>query len=229
MTSTTPDWIGLLRAHTARFADVLDGADLGARVTYCPDWSLHDLAVHLGGVHQWAAHAVVEGDPDHQPVLPSGRSTLVEWYARSAARLLDVLSASPAGAPAWTLDRDDRTAGFWRRRQVHETAMHLWDAEDALGAAHPMEPWLAWDGVLEVVDVMYPRQVRLGRTDPLTMALRLVATDVDGEVTLGADSGAGEVVVEDRAEVVLRLLWHRADPASVGPRAAALLASSLTP
>ena len=46
--------------------------------------------------------------------------------------------------------------------------MHLWDAEHALGLAQPIEPDLAWDGVAEVVDILYPRQVRLGRTTPLT-------------------------------------------------------------
>lgn len=67
MTSTAPDWLGLLRAHTDRFADVISDAELDAPVTFCPSWSLHDLAVHLGGVHQWAAHAVVEGHPNFRP------------------------------------------------------------------------------------------------------------------------------------------------------------------
>jgi hypothetical protein len=80
--------------------------------------------------------------------------------------------------------------------------------------------------VLEVADVMYPRQVHLGRVAPLPTALRLVATDVAGDVTLGD----GEpVVVEDRAEVLLRLLWHRAPGEGLDPRAAGLLAGRLTP
>lgn len=221
-----PDWLDLLRDATRRFADVIDGADPGTPLGWCPGWTLHDLVDHLGGVHQWAAHAVVVGDPSLEPEPAERGADLSRWYAAHASALVDVLAATPPGAPAWTLDKQDRTAGFWRRRQVHETVMHTWDAEEALREPQPIEPWLAWDGVLEVADIMYPRQVHLGRVDPLPTALRLVATDVDGDVTLGD----GEpLVVEATAEVLVRLLWHRAPTEALDPRAAALLAGRLTP
>lgn len=220
------DWLALLRTATDRFAAVLETADLDARVTWCPEWTVRDLAVHLGGVHQWAAHAVTHGDPRLEPSGP-GTGSLVPWYRESARGLVDVLAATPADAPAWTLDEQDRTAGFWRRRQVHETLMHTWDAEEVSGAPQPFDPALAWDGVLEVVEVMYPRQVRLGRTGPMPAALLLVATDVDASVRLG--TGRGAHVVRDRAEVLLRLLWHRADTSSLDPQAAGLLAGALAP
>lgn len=221
-----PDWLELLRRSTRRFAAVIDGADPDTRVTWCPDWTLRDLVEHLGGVHQWAAHAVVVGDPSLEPVPAPRGSDLSRWYAAHAAALADVLAETPADAPAWTLDKHDRTAGFWRRRQVHETVLHTWDAEEALGEPRPIEPWLAWDGVREVADVLYPRQVHLGRTDPLPTALRLVATDVGRDVILGT----GEAIeVEGRAEALLRLLWHRAPTDDLDPRAAALLARRLTP
>ncbi|SEB80749.1 TIGR03083 family protein [Nocardioides exalbidus] len=223
----THDWLTLLRRSTDRFAAVIDGADPAARISWCPEWSLHDLVDHLGGVHQWAAHAVVDGNPEFEaePVPPG--SDLAAWYRRHASDLVDVLAAIPPEAPAWTLDKNDRTAGFWRRRQVHETVMHTWDAEEALGAVSPIDPALAWDGVLEVVEVMYPRQVRLGRIAPLPMAVLLAPTDVDADVLLG--TGRGAQVVRDRAEVLLRLLWHRAPTADLDPRTAELLAGPVTP
>ncbi|GAA5106816.1 maleylpyruvate isomerase family mycothiol-dependent enzyme [Alloalcanivorax gelatiniphagus] len=221
-----PDWLDLLRRRTRRFADVVDGADPATAVTWCPGWTLHDLVDHLGGVHQWAAHAVAVGDPGLEPEPAPHGTDLSRWYAAHASALVDVLAATPPDAAAWTLDKQDRTAGFWRRRQVHETVMHTWDAEEALGVPQPIEAWLAWDGVLEVAEILYPRQVHLGRVDPLPAALRLVATDVDGEVILGD----GEpVVVEDSAEVLLRLLWHRAPTEGLAPRATALLAGRLAP
>ena len=222
-----PDWLALLRVHTGRFAAVVATADLDAPVTHCPGWSVRDLVVHLGGVHQWAAHAVTSGSPDLEPTPPSpGRPDLAAWYAEQASHLLDVLASTPPDAPAWTLDRDDRTAGFWQRRQVHEVAMHTWDAEEAAGRPTPYDPALAWDGVLEVAHVLYPRQVRLGRVDPLPVAVRLVATDVRADVTIG---WGRQVEVRDRAEVLLRLLWHRADTSSLDPQVAELLSGALAP
>lgn len=221
------DWLALLREHTDRFAAVVATVDLDAPVTHCPGWSVRDLVVHLGGVHQWAAHAVVAGTPDLEPTPPApDEPDLAGWYAQQAAHLLDVLGSTPPAAPAWTLDVADRTAGFWRRRQVHEVAMHTWDAEEAVGRPTPYDPSLAWDGVLEVVEVLYPRQVRLGRVDPLPAAARLVATDGPGDVTVGAGRA---IEVRDRAEVLLRLLWHRADTSTLDPQVAALLSGALAP
>lgn len=221
------DWLALLRVHTGRFAAAVATADPDAPVTHCPGWSVRDLVVHLGGVHQWAAHAVTARSPDLEPVPPSPEQTdLAAWYAQQAGHLVDVLSATPPEAPAWTLDAADRTAGFWRRRQVHEVAMHTWDAEEAVGRPTPYDPALAWDGVLEVAHVVYPRQVRLGRVDPLPAAVRLVASDVPADVTIGSGR---EHEVRDGAEVLLRLLWHRADTSSLDPQVAGLLSGALAP
>ena len=230
MTSESPDWLSLLRMHTERFADVVRDADLEAPVPTCPDWSVRDLVVHLGGVHQWATHAVVEGNPHLRPEPPidQGRAELAAWYRRHASHLVDVLTPTASDAPAWTLDECDLTARFWRRRQVHETVMHAWDVDNALGRPEPMDPALAWDAVLEVRDVIFPRQVRLGRVQPMSHALQMIATDVSRDAVLGD----GEpVVLRDKAETLLRLLWHRADPHVhvSDARARTVLSAALTP
>ena len=194
---------------------------------------MRDLVVHLGGVHQWATHAVVEGNPNLRPEPPTdeGRSGLTAWYRQHASHLVDVLTSTAMDAPAWTLDDQDHTAQFWMRRQVHETVMHAWDAENALGQARPMDPSLAWDGVLEVRDVIYPRQVRLRRVQPLSRAVRVVGTDVSDDAVIGRDGDGEPIVLRDTAETLLRLLWHRADPhVHVSDRQARrLLSGALTP
>ena len=181
------DWLALLRTHTEQFGAVVAAGDLEAPVVHCPGWRLRDLADHLGGVHRWAAHAVVAGTPDleAEPAGPLGAAALAQWYAGHASHLLDVLAARPADAPAWAMDPANRTAGFWRRRQVHEARLHLWDAERALGEPTPYDAALAWDGVLEVQEVVYPRQVRLERIEPLASRLELVATDGPWRTSLG--------------------------------------------
>jgi hypothetical protein len=51
----TPDWyLDRYDALTARFADVLAGADLDLPVPACGDWTVAQLAGHLGWVHRWA-------------------------------------------------------------------------------------------------------------------------------------------------------------------------------
>ncbi len=234
--TTQHDWIDLLRTGTTRFAELLASSDPTAAVEHCPGWSVRDVAVHLGGIHQWVVHAVEAGDPHLEPEPPASEDDLADWYAEQAGAMVRLLADSPADRPAWTLDRDDRTVGFWRRRQVHEVLVHTWDVEHAVGAPRPIDPALAWDGVREVVDVLLPRQVRLGRTpdlgDDAGDAVRLVATDLGPEAaaTLG-DPADGENLVEVRAEAerLLLLLWHRADATDLDPRAAAVLGQALTP
>ncbi len=223
------DWLTLLRSQTERFAEVVGRGDLDAAIAFCPGWSMRDLVDHLGGVHQWVANAVVTGDPVFEPEpAEAERPALVDWYRRHALHLIDVLASRPGDSPAWTLDEGNPTVGFWRRRQVHETAIHAWDAERSCGEPQGIEPLLAWDGVQEVVDVLYPRQVRLGRIAPLAGAVRLVATDVSGNLTIGTGDA---VEVRQSAEVLLRLLWHRVDPTTepIDPQVAALLAFAVTP
>lgn len=221
------DWIALLDDGMTRFAGVLEEGDLAADVPACPGWSLADLGEHLRTTHLWAAGCVVSGRPDGTAAAgPLDREALVPGYRSAALRLLDVLSSTPEDGPAWTFGTD-QVAGFWRRRQAHETWLHLWDALASQGreAEWSIEPELAWDGVDEVATVFYPRQVRLGRIAPLAGTLRLAAADLDEVRDIGTGDPVG--VVAGPAVDVLLTLWKRA-PAP-DPVAAGLLATAVTP
>ncbi len=92
--------------------------------------------------------------------------------------------------------------------------MYRWDAEHALGAANPLPPVLAAEGVTEVLDTFVPRQVQRRRLRPPSRAVRLTATDTDSSWLLGP----GEPVAAASAptETLLLTLWHRVptdDPA----------------
>ncbi|NEB77100.1 hypothetical protein G3I40_18005, partial [Streptomyces sp. SID14478] len=83
----------LLRAHLA-------GADLAATVPTCPDWSLRELAVHVGGAHRWV-EAIVrtratepvpeERVPDFTGPEGDDPAALDAWLADGARRTADVL------------------------------------------------------------------------------------------------------------------------------------------
>lgn len=221
------DWIPLLDDATSRFAAAAAAGDLDAPVPTCPDWTLADLVGHLGWVHRWAAHAVTDGTPDGDSPYAGDPPDMVEWYRESARHLVDALAAREPDAPAWTFG-PDKVAGFWRRRQVHETVVHEYDALAAIGRteAWSIDPALAWDGIDEVARFFYPRQVRLERIAPLAGTLRLVATDV---AAAPLELGSGDPVAEltGPASYLLLALWKRAPVDD--PVAAELLRTAVTP
>ena len=221
------DWIPLLQDRTSRFADAAASGDLEADVPTCPDWTLADLVRHLGWVHRWAAHAVTHGNPDGNEPFSGDPGGLVEWYRGAARHLVDVLAERDPRSPAWTFG-PEQVAGFWRRRQVHETVVHEYDALAAVGreADWSIDPALAWDGVDEVATFFYPRQVRLERIAPLAGTLRLVPTDIEAA---DLELGSGDPVAEltGASSLLLLALWKRAPVDD--PAAAALLRSAITP
>jgi uncharacterized protein (TIGR03083 family) len=232
----TPDaYLAHLGRACDAFAACLETGDLDAAVPDCPGWTLTDLAHHLGGVHRWARTAVVEGRSGQKTFdAPADREALVGWFRDGATALADTLRASDPATPCWTIGTDPHVAGFWFRRQAHETVLHARDA----GAAAPLDPTLALDGVDEVVTMFLPRQLRLGRTAPLAAALALTPDEGGRWLLARADDPVADpdATVAGPAEAVLLLLWHRIDlddPCLTvsGSRAAAdaVLAAALTP
>jgi len=45
-------------ASTATIAGLIGEAGLAAPVPTCPDWTLRELAIHVGRAHRWAAEIV---------------------------------------------------------------------------------------------------------------------------------------------------------------------------
>jgi len=237
-------WLPRLERATSEFATVLASADLTRAVPGCPGWSLAELAGHLGNVHAWAEHAVVAGNPEAaEHPAPAGRADLTTWYRDRAGSLLATLTTTDPESPAWAFGLPGGRAGFWRRRQTHETAVHLWDAARSQGAQPRLDAALAVDGIDEIATVLFPRQVRLGRMKPLRQSVAMVATDADtyplvfgGDGTATLRREAAVATVRAPAEVLLLLLWKRLpvdDERLVvtGDRAAyvEMLAHALTP
>lgn len=224
------EWLDLLEATTGRFATVLETGDLAAPVPTCPGWTLADLGEHTRWVHAWATHAITAGTPDGDTSAPGPeREALVAGYRDAARTLVDVLRTTAPEGPAWTFGPEPVSA-FWRRRQVHEVTLHLYDALASQGhtADWAIDPALAWDGVDEVATLFYPRQLRLRRTGPLPAPVRVVATDLpDRSVVLEADASGDGVELRASATDLLLTLWGRL-PAT-GPAAEVLAGATVTP
>ncbi|RPK85398.1 MULTISPECIES: maleylpyruvate isomerase family mycothiol-dependent enzyme [Streptomyces] len=146
-------------AQTDALRAVLTGADLGATVPTCPDWSLRELAVHVGGAHRWVGEIVRTRAADDVPEdrvpgiegpVGDDPAALDAWLAEGAAATVDALRKAGPDAEVWTWAWERRTA-FWARRMTHETVVHRADAAlaarvpytvDADVAADTIEEWL---------------------------------------------------------------------------------------
>lgn len=201
-----------LKRELDSFAACL-GGDLSVPVEHCGDWSLYDLADHVGNQNLWVVTAVTKGHGRHKGTPPPREPAALEaWFAGTAGRLLETLDADPA-TEAWTF-HPPHTVGFWQRRRAQETLIHRWDAQHALGAAEPLDPALAADGVAEVIDIMLPRMIARKRTEGPDRAVTLTGSDVGASWVLGP--GAPVAEIRGPAAVLLLLLWGRLPADSPG-------------
>ena len=96
-------------------------------------------------------------------------------------------------------------------------------------------PWL--DCLEEVVAIMHPRQLRLGRVPPPAARVVFDPAEADASLTLaGAPEGAAEIVIAGSAKSLALLAWGRLGVEAAGIEvrgdralAAAVLEAGLTP
>jgi hypothetical protein len=92
--------------------------------------------------------------PDPWPLeWPADRDP-IEWLVDAHQRLLEMFDRSGPATPSATWWAPDQTVGFWARRMAQETAVHLVDAESAVGKPTSVDAALAVDGVDEVLVLM---------------------------------------------------------------------------
>lgn len=168
------------QASLMRSAAVKAGPD--APVPSCPEWTVLDLVRHVAEVHTWAGQAVVTAPEDGRPKwpkAPEGFDETLSWWETGLSTLLERLREVPADRPAWTF-HGPQLAGFWARRQAHETSIHRLDAELATGHELPplvFDPEFAADGVDEYLTVLVGRRIELGH--PVTATGRLLVHAAD--------------------------------------------------
>ena len=189
------------------FLTTIGEVDPTTPIPWCGRWRVRDLVEHLARVHHWAA-AQARGT-DETP-LGRGPFVLDDLYRECAGELRDTLIELGPDAVGSTL-LGPGPASFWRRRQLHETLVHLWDLRTAGGRVLAVRPEVWADTVDEVVTVLQPRQVRVGRMPRLLSPIEFAASDVDRRWRLDtADDGPAVVQVRAPASVLVLILWGRA-------------------
>jgi uncharacterized protein (TIGR03083 family) len=253
--------VAALRAATSAMLATVGAADPHAPVPACPDWTVTDLVDHLGRVHLWAAHSARHGSPPDPYPRRDREQPLPDWYAACVETIVSTLAELPPDHPSWSFSAvpGHQDVRFWRRRQLHETAIHHVDALQAGGLLPTTGlvdrvPGLtveqAADGVAEVFEVMAPRSlVRHADRAPLEVVpaadpIGFSCTDTGASWTVQVVEGAVRVTDDVAQEAVARVsgpashlylaLWHRADSAVLvtdGDEAAArrLLGAALVP
>ncbi len=176
-------------------------------VPSCPDWSVSDLAIHLGGVHRFVSRILRDrlteppdtSDlalyglppdlrgwpmPEQAPNRGPMPAELTGWFADGAAELAARFRSGDPAEPVWTW-APEQTVGFWLRMQTIEAAVHRWDAENTTGTAQPVEAELAADAVAHTFEVMAPSWRTRQQAPPGTSeSFRLRQTDGPGDWTV---------------------------------------------
>ncbi|MFE2529158.1 maleylpyruvate isomerase family mycothiol-dependent enzyme [Streptomyces sp. NPDC059382] len=143
---------------TAFRAAIASAPSLDVQVPTCPEWTLFDLAQHIGeGRRDWAVTVAAGPAPAKSAAegatsAPREREALLAWLAESTEQLVDALrKAGPdRGCWAWweTL-QSPHTSGAVARHQLQQMAVHTYDAQITVGAPQPLPTEVALDGVDE--------------------------------------------------------------------------------
>jgi uncharacterized protein (TIGR03083 family) len=221
---TAERWYAEIEASTEIMAGIVHGADLTRVVPTCPEWTLRQLATHVGRAHRWAAEIASTRSAEFIPFrqVPDGRipddpALHAPWLRAGAARVIQAVGeagSDPVWTPAGLLP-----ASYWARRMAHETAVHRADAQIAVGRQPELEPDLAVDAIDEWLGSMSGVVPEDAQADALPegAVLHIHATD-DGL------DGAGEWLVRrEGSELMVQPGHGKGDVALRGPAARLLL------
>lgn len=157
--------------QTRQFRDTLRSTTLGTQVPTCPEWTVREMAVHVGDFHRMVTETVrqkaSEAPTGEQipgfggPARPVGTEVeadadmreLDEWLEEGARKLAEELRATSPDTPMWT-GFMDRRARFWARRVAHEVLVHRADATAAAEIDFEADPALAADCLDEWLEIV---------------------------------------------------------------------------
>lgn len=224
-----------VRTDGVQLIDAAQRSGLDAPIASCPGWTMADLVWHIGEVWDFWAFVVREGvtDVDRLRAEPDavrpGDDLLLDWVSSAHVGLYDTLVSTDPDREVWTWTGANRDAMWVRRRMAHETTVHRWDAEGAVGDPYDIPVAVAADGIDEYLQWFATK----GRTESIGGTAHIHCTDTDRDVATGSDDiGAvngewmihrldadgidveeahakGDVAIRGRAEDILLWLWGR--------------------
>jgi uncharacterized protein (TIGR03083 family) len=227
----TERYLDQVQDAAAAMAALVDGADLGQPIPSCPDWTLKQLATHVGRAHRWAAEitrtrsqAFIAFRDVPDGGFPHDQADQPAWLTAGAQRLAEAVREAGQDQ-VWSFG-GPRPATFWGRRMCHETVVHAADAQLAAGqppvipadvAADAIDEWLTdisgpvWDQPDLRAAALEPGQSLHVHVTGDDQGEWLVAREPDG-VQVTRAHGKGDVALTGPADVLLLVLLRRLPP-----------------
>ena len=215
------------------------GADQGGLdidIPTCPGWTMRDLVRHLSEIHLWAAGLVAQRTsklwpddisehtdswPDLAVFWPDD-DKLVDWYLATNANLVQSLASAPPDLDCPTFLPAPSPRAMWARRQAHETAVHRFDVENAVGIASEFDPEFAADGIDELLAGFAPRRKEFPVASAQAMVVHAEDTDDRWHVTMAPEGittrsgdGPADVTLAGDASDLYLVLWNRGEDSSI--------------
>ena len=227
-----------LRTDAVRFLEIVADHGFDHPVPSCPGWNLGDLAWHLGGVWNRWGRIVSEGlttlaevEAIERPQRPPDE-LLLDWVTAAHTAMYSALARTSDDTEVWTWTGSNQPEIWVERRMTQETAVHRWDAANAVGIPYEIPVAVAGDGIDEFLMWFAARRVSEG-AQPVGGSVHLHCTDTDDEVAEGSDERSnangewlvkrldesgieftrehakGDTAVRGRANDLLLWLWRR--------------------
>ena len=201
-----------IEAGAAGLATLVGEQDEGLPIPTCPEWTLRQLATHVGRVQRWAAEIVSTRSaraiafrdvPDGR--IPDDPAEHAGWLRAGAGRLVSVLGQA-GDVPVWAFGRQ-RPASFWARRMTNETAVHGADAQIAVSGVQgqPSTPAIPADVAADGIDEWLTELSAPGDGQPDPRAAGLAEGESLHVHAADVPDGTGEwLVAHDPAGITVR-------------------------
>ena len=221
------DALDILRTDGVGLLELVTDHGMDHPVPSCPSWDLGDLTWHVGNVWtRWARIVAdqlttleaVEGlEPPERP----SNDLLLDWVSTAHAAIFSALSSTDEAAEVWTWTGANRPTSWVRRRMVHETAVHRWDAATAVGSPYEIPAAVAADGIDEFLMWFATRRphdgastvdgsVHLHCTDTASGLGEWLVSRLDASgIAFTREHAKGDTAVRGRASDLLLWLWGR--------------------
>jgi uncharacterized protein (TIGR03083 family) len=214
------DYYAGIESATAVIGALIAGGAAAMPIPACPEWTLRELAVHVGRAHRWSAQIAATRSPAFiafravpDGKFPDAAPARAEWLEAGARRAVAAFAEAGQGRVWWAFG-PAAPASCWARRMCHETLVHAADASAAAGQVPVLPPALAADAIDEWLTVIRPA---LGGADDGQGLPPGAAVHVDA-------AGAGGWVIRRDAGglTVTRTAGPAAGLAGAGPAGAVL-------